>query len=253
MNFEKKYRIALVDDDPASLSSLELLLETAFGFVEICGSASNVKEAVELIERAEPDVVFMDVELPDGTGFDVLEKCRYKDYKVIFVSAYEKYAISAFEFSAIHYLLKPIDEERASEVFERLGKLSINDRQVEIFRESLKSDISKIAFPTEDKLCIFELKDIIRFESDNNYTTIYSITDKPLLISKHIKKIEELLKDYGFYRIHRSHIINSRFIKEIVRTKSPQIILVNGEIIPLSENRKSEFYLGLGKQFITVK
>ncbi len=239
-----KIRTVLIDDEKSSLIILQKLLEKHVPEVEVVATAQSVAEGIKVINETKPDLVFLDISMPDGDGFEVLEKVTYKDFGVIFVTAYDQYAIKAFEFAALHYILKPVRPEDLIEAVNRF-----KETRGENFEEKLKlltqsigqQKPSKLILPTSSGMHIIDLDDIIRCESSNNYTTFYLKDGKKIIVSKSIQTYERLLKDSHFCRVHNKHIVNLKYIKKYVRGRGGYVVLANGEQIDVSEGRKKQF------------
>jgi len=238
-----KTRTVLIDDEKSSLIILEKLIEKNLPELEIIGTAQSVEQAVKLINKLKPDLVFLDISMPDGDGFEVIERVNYKEFGLIFVTAYDQYAIKAFEYAAIHYILKPVDKQLLIEAVERYKQSSKQDliEKITALSSNLRNKPSKLILPTSSGLHIIDLDEIIRCESSNNYTTFFLTTGKKIVVSKSIQTYEKLLKDSHFCRIHNKHIVNLKFIKKYVRGRGGYVVLTNGEQIEVSEGRKKGF------------
>ncbi len=240
-----KIRTILIDDEKSSLIILEKLLEKNVPEVEIIGKAQSVAEGIKIIDELKPDLVFLDISMPDGDGFEVLEKVDYKDFGIIFVTAYDQYAIKAFEFSALHYILKPVKAEELVEAVNRYkqSKSSASDiiEKLKYLNLNLGEKPTKLILPTSSGMHIIDFDDIIRCESSNNYTTFFLKDGKKIVVSKSIQTYEKLLKDSHFCRIHNKHIVNLKYIKKYVRGRGGYVVLANGEQIDVSEGRKKQF------------
>ena len=238
-----KTRTVLIDDEKSSLIILEKLIEKNLPELEIIGTAQSVEQAVKLINELKPDLVFLDISMPDGDGFEVIERVNYKEFGLIFVTAYDQYAIKAFEYAAIHYILKPVDKQLLIEAVERYKQSSKQDliEKITALSSNLRNKPSKLILPTSSGLHIIDLDEIIRCESSNNYTTFFLTTGKKIVVSKSIQTYEKLLKDSHFCRIHNKHIVNLKFIKKYVRGRGGYVVLTNGEQIEVSEGRKKGF------------
>ncbi len=235
-------KTVLIDDEKNSLIILQKLLEKNIPEIEIVGTAQSVKEGIEAVDEHKPDLVFLDISMPDGDGFEVLEKASYKDFSVIFVTAYDQYAIKAFEFAALHYILKPVNAQELKDAIERYKEHkneSIGEK-IEVLSSNLEKP-TKLILPTSSGMHIIDLDDIIRCESSNNYTTFYLTTGKKIVVSKSIQTYERLLSDSHFCRVHNKHIVNIKFIKKYVRGRGGYVVLSNGEQIDVSEGRKKKF------------
>lgn len=239
----EKIRTILVDDEKSSLVILEKLLQKHVPEIDIISTAQSVEQAIEEIDKHKPDLVFLDISMPDGDGFEVLERVQHKDFGVIFITAYDQYAIKAFEYAALHYILKPVEPEELKIAVERYKETSNEEliKKISALSTNIKEKPSKLILPTSSGLHIIDLEEIIRCESSNNYTTFYLTTGKKIMVSKSIQNYENMLKDSHFCRIHNKHIVNLKFIKKYVRGRGGYVVLSNGEQIEVSEGRKKKF------------
>ncbi|MCX6240981.1 MAG: LytTR family DNA-binding domain-containing protein [Bacteroidetes bacterium] len=242
---EEVIRTVLVDDDKSSLVILQSLLGKHFTNVNIIGTAMTVKDAIALIDETKPEMVFLDVNLPDGEGFDVIEGVTHRRFQVIFVTAFDKYAVRAFEFSALHYIVKPptfdglktaLDRYRDSKVKEE----DIDDR-ISVLRESLKGGQEKIIIPSSDGLNIVKLGDVIRLEADDVYTTFYLSNGQKFVASKSMNNYEKILEDLPFSRIHSKHLINLVYVKRYMKGKGGSVIMEDNSEVEVSVRKKADF------------
>jgi two-component system LytT family response regulator len=211
----------------------------------LSGSASSVKEGIKAIKELQPDLIFLDVQIHDRTGFDLLRECGNVNFKVIFTTAYDKFAIQAIKFSAIGYLLKPIDEDDLTEALEKLDSNSVDDMRAmtKVIEHNINSQSKKkkITIPTGNELIFLDIDEIIRCHSDINYTTIFKADKQKILVAKTLKEFEELLTEHDFYRIHNSDLINLAYIKSYNKGKGGSVILNDGTELEVSTRRKEEF------------
>lgn len=218
--------------------------------VAIIAEADSVASGVIAIKKYLPDLVFLDVEMKDGTGFDLLQKLKPIDFKVIFITAFQEFAIKAFRFSAIDFLLKPIDP---SDLIEAITKAqeTLSKEMLELQFSTLFSNIErprnlqKIILKTAEKVYSINVQDIIRCESEKNYTTFYMLNGQKLLVSTTLKEYETMLLPMGFFRTHQSHLINMLYFDHYVKTDSGSIIMKDKTTIPLSVRKKEEFLSSL--------
>lgn len=248
----------IVDDEKKARAFLKGHLNAFCPDVTIAGEAENVASAVQTIKTINPDLVFLDIKMPDGTGFDVIERLRKEDtkdelkFKIIFTTAFDEYAIKAIKFSALDYLLKPIDPEELVAALKRSKLISSKQNsvaKVDVLLENIKSlsdQNKKIALNTSNKTFVYKISDIIRCESSGSYTLVYVKNTEPILISKSLGEAEELLKDYQFERIHKSHLINLNYLRTFIKTDGGYVEMENGDMIPVS-NRKREYLIQLLK------
>lgn len=238
-----KIKTILVDDESSSLIILKALIEKYTHEVEVIETARNVAEAINKINELKPDLVFLDINLPDGDGFSVIEKANYKDFKVIFSTAYDQYAIRAFEFAALHYLLKPIKPDDLKDAISRYNQLEDEnfENKIEIFNKALKETPNRLVLPTSTGVHILKISDILRCESSNNYTTFFTTDKHKIIVSKPINLYESILSDTYFCRIHNKHIVNLNCIVKYVKGRGGYVELNDGSRVDVSEGRKKEF------------
>jgi two-component system, LytTR family, response regulator len=237
-------RAIIVEDEFRSRQTLAGMLKLFCKNVEIVGEAENVKEGINLIQNEKPDVVFLDIQMPDGSGFKLLEEIGKINFDVIFTTAYDQFAIQAIKFSALDYLLKPIFQDdlvkavkKAEESKEKLDK----QEQIDILLGNLKKSSDephKIILSTAERINVVSVDDILRCESDNYYTFFYFTNGKRLLISKTLKENEELLKNHHFIRPHKSHLVNTKYIKGFLKHEGGFIIMSDGTNVPVSRRKK---------------
>lgn len=241
----EKTRAVIVDDDYNAIDLLKLTINENFPNIEIIALCNNVADAIKIINSNRPDLAFLDVELPDGYGFDIIPKVEFKDFDVIFITAYSKYAMNAFECSALHYLLKPVTLESLTKALERykhLASLKETEKKLDLLKNNLTKSATRIMLPTGSGLDIFELDDIVRCEADDAYTVIYLKNKQYLIVTKHLNALEDVLSDYGFLRVHRKFIVNSKYIKKLKKSrKNPSLLLTDGAEVPISESRYENF------------
>jgi two-component system LytT family response regulator len=236
-------KTVLVDDDKSAILMLQTLLEGNFPNIEIAGTANNVSEAIFLIDAVKPELVFLDINMPDGEGFDVIERVVFKDFRVIFVTAFDKYAFKAFEFSALHYLVKPVNLEMLKTAVDRYKDVKADEieNRLKILRDSLKSKNEKIIIPSTDGLNIVKLGDIIRLEASDVYTLFYMTNGQRFVASKPLNNYEKILEDLPFSRVHSKHLINLMFVKRYVKGKGGSIILEDNSEVEVSVRKKADF------------
>lgn len=238
----------LIDDDANLRNGLKSMLQLYAPEIDIIGEADSVKTGVLIIQALQPQIVFMDIQLGDGNGFDILEQLAQKNGKattnVVFVTAYEEYAIKAFRFSALDFLLKPIDPEELLKVIEKIKKVvekSDNYAHIDLLLENIRKKVDtfkRIALSTSEGIHLFEISDIIRCESEDNYTKFIIKNSKPILISKTLKEYEELLGEHGFERIHQSHLINLNYLKSYIKKDGGYVVMADNSNLPISQRKK---------------
>ena len=235
----------IIDDEERARRTLRLLIEEFCPNVEILGTYKNVPEGVLAINKLNPQLVFLDIEMPEYNGFELLGFFRDVDFEIIFVTAYNQYALKAFEVSAVDYLLKPVDSDLLIKAIDkaslRLQNGSMKDR-LSTLQENTQSEIfNRIALPVSDGLLFIEIQGIVLLEADGAYTSVFLKDGTQILVSKRLKFFEDVLKNRtAFYRPHRSFIVNINFVKKLNRAESA-LELDNGKAIPLPRNKKTEF------------
>lgn len=238
----------LIDDDANLRNGMKSMLARYAPGITILGEADSVETGVHAIEQYNPDVVFLDIQLGDGTGFDILEKIAAKrgslTSHIVFITAHEQYAVKAFRFSALDFLLKPVDPEELEKVAGKIKKaLSTNDNyaHIDLLLENIRKKVDKfkrIALSTSDGIHLFDVSDIIRCESQDNYTKFYIKDNKPVLIAKTLKEYEDLLTGQGFERIHQSHLINLAYLKSYIKKDGGYAIMADNSHLPISQRKK---------------
>jgi len=230
----------LVDDEPQARKSLRILIEKHCPEVHIHGEAENITEAYQFIVNESPNLVFLDISMPNGTGLELLEQIDGLDVEVIFTTAHHEFAIKALRLSALDYLLKPVDYSELKKAVSRYSMKKWRMNDYSIVKEVLAGKKPKrIAINALDRIHIVNVEDILYLKSDKNYSTFFLPTQE-IIASKPLGEFEELLRDYGFIRIHRSTIININRIQEFKRGRDPQVILDNGTELEVSRTRKDE-------------
>ncbi len=240
-------RTIIIDDEKKSRQSLKALLLNYCHGVDVVGLATGVSDGISCIDKYQPDLVMLDIQMQDGTGFDLLMAIPDPSFQVIFTTAYNEYAIKAFKFSAIDYLLKPIDLTELKAAIEKAKTMhGVNTRRPPA--ESMVKDLlefigadRRITISTEHALEILPVPDIIRLESDGNYTHFIMKDDRRIVSSKHLKHYDALLNGQQFMRVHNSHIVNLKCVSRYVKTDGGAIVLTNGDNVPISRRRKDDF------------
>ncbi len=238
----------LVDDDKHLRAGLKALLERYTQDITIIGEAESVKTGIAAIEKGKPQVIFLDIHLSDGTGFDILEQLANTNGKInahiVFITAHEQYAVKAFKFSALDFILKPVDPEELqntiAKIKEAVGKTN-SFEHIDLLLENIRKKVDnfkRIALSTSDGIHLFEVSDIIRCEAKINYTQFYIKNHKPVLISRTLKEYEELLTEHGFERIHQSHLINLSYLKSYIKNDGGYVIMADNTSIPIAQSKK---------------
>jgi len=236
----------LIDDEPINVNNLRALLTKHCPTIFITGTATNANEATNSIRESKPDVVFLDIEMPDKNGFELLKSLPIIDFDVVFVTAYDTYGLMAIKFSALDYLLKPINIDELKKTVEKVEasvRIKTQNARLENLLQLLEvrkpEENQRIALPTQKETFFVPVNEILRCESSNNYTTFFLINGDEHLISKPLYEYEDLLEPYGFIRCHQSHLVNKRHVKSILNEDSGYLIL-NYSIkkIPIAKQRK---------------
>ncbi|MCT4625329.1 MAG: LytTR family DNA-binding domain-containing protein [Schleiferiaceae bacterium] len=235
-------KAVIIDDSERARNALKRDLEEYCPQVKVIAEAESVLSGLKLLKKTETDIVFLDIHMNDGDGFELLEILGELKAKVIFTTSSDAHAIKAFKFSATDYLLKPIDPD---ELIKAVEKVETADNT--LLKEALEKErISKIALHTQEKIAVHKFDEIIRCESDVNYTTFYFTTSKPLLVTKTLKHYDGLLKDSGFLRVHQSHLINRDHIKEYNKQDGGYLVMSDGSRVPISSRKKAEILKLIG-------
>jgi two-component system LytT family response regulator len=244
-------KAVIIEDEERSRIVLQNLLETYCPEVEVVGMADSVSSSVKELRTHDPDVVFLDVQINGGTGFDVIEKMDHIQSAVIFTTAYDQYALKAFKFSAIDYLLKPIDIEELKSAVRKASTSNqaiVRQYQIQNLISNLKNpdEAPVLLVSTIDAVEFVRIQDIIRCEAQGAYTQLYFRESRPLMVSKVIKEFEFLLQEYGFYRVHQSHLVNLKEVRKFVKSEN-YLLMRDGAQIQLARSRKEEFFSALNK------
>ena len=251
----KKLRAVIIDDETNARQALSNLLQLLCPEVEICGEAKNVDSGIELIRKEQPGLVFLDIQMPGKTGFDLLASFEKVDFGVIFTTAYQEYAIRAFRFSAIDYLLKPVDPEELQLAVNKYKSqmLPVDQQQLKILQEHIEEPRQanlkqrtpnvnqRLALPTAEGIHFVQMTDIVQCESLGSYTKFHLVGSKPIVVSRLLKEYEEILDRYFFFRVHQSNIVNLEHIKRYVKGDGGQVWLSDNSEVEVSRRRKEEF------------
>lgn len=241
----------IVEDMTDALTLLKKDIETRHPEIQIIATAQSVVAAAKVLRKHEPDILFLDIMLGDGTGFDILEIVPDLKSKIIFVTASDEFAIRAFKFAAIDYVLKPYAHEDLSLAIKRAKEqLQPNKERLRILKDTISAPEQKpdkISLHTLDQIIIVSLNDIIRCESDSN-NTIFHLQDKrKIFVTKTLKYFSDMLQSYEFVRIHQSHLVNLHYISAYIKTDGGYLMLKNGENVPVSVRKKTEIIEVLDK------
>ncbi len=232
----------IVDDMPLAIANLESDIKTHLPEIDLIGTAESVVSGAKLVKKLKPDLIFLDIEMPDGLGFDLIDLLEEPYPYVIFVTASNEYAIKAFRYSAIDYLLKPVDPDLLLEAVTKLkSQLGLSTQQMDLARKSMQGEkTEQLALNTQDELRIVEITSIIRCQSDSNYTTFYFEDKTKMIVTRPLKEFDKILKNSGFIRSHQSHLINGVFIDSFQKADGGYLLMKNKEIIPVSVRKRTE-------------
>lgn len=241
----------IVDDEKRGRDLLEILLKENCPNVMVIDKAGNADDAFYSINNKQPDLVFLDIEMPGLSGFDLLKKFEKIDFSIIFVTAYDKYAVKAFKFSALDYLLKPIDEEELKEAVQKVNKTSVQtNAELEGLTNNLKTlkkESSKIALQSNKGIVLVEIKNIIHCEANGKTTWVYINGQEKILATKNLGEFESFLSDYNFIRVHHSHLVNMSHIKSYIPGRTGTILMTDEAKIDVSQRKKDDFLKKLNR------
>ncbi len=236
-------RTLIIDDENNNRRKIRQLLENHFPNVMIVGEADGVKSGLDSIMKFSPELVLLDIRLIDGDAFDLLNRLGQINFKIIFITAYEEYALKAIKFSALDYLLKPVlleDLKAAIAKAESQILKELNLQLVELSNNLNTSQNKRIVLKTIEKLHFVPVQDIMRCEADKNYTTFFLTDNKKIVVSGSIKDYEDILCEQGFYRLHKSHIVNLSYVKSYEKADGGTVILSDGSHVPVAMRKKNQ-------------
>jgi two-component system, LytTR family, response regulator len=238
----------IIDDEQHCIDRLKNLLESEYAnSIQLLGEFDSVPKGYNAVKELSPELIFLDVQIHDKTGFDLLREIGKVDFEVIFTTAYDKFAVQAFKFSALDYLLKPVDSDDLKMAMDKFFSKTQKDSSINRLDNlllNLKSGSGlpqRIIVPTTGGFEIFETAEIVRCESDINYTTIYLKDKQKLVVARTLKEFEEMLSAFNFFRIHNSHLVNLAYIKSYNKGKGGSVVLNDGTVIEVSTRRKEDF------------
>ena len=238
----------IIEDEDQSISALKSEIDMHCKALEIVGVAKTVKDGILKIKSLQPELIFLDIQLSDGLGFEVLNAYQEQPFKVIFTTAYSQYAIKAIKFSALDYLLKPIDSLELIQAVKKAMESSKKEvsSKIETFIQNETTARKRIALQTLEGISVFELDSILKCSAESNYTCVYFTNGKKLLFSKTLKDFEDLLCTSGFERIHHSHIINMNHLTNFVNKEGGYVVLSDKSTVPVSQRKKANLIAALG-------
>ncbi|AOW10629.1 LytR/AlgR family response regulator transcription factor [Flavobacterium gilvum] len=235
----------IIDDEPNNITNLQRLLEKYCPEVIIVGSSSDPNNGIKLIKDSQPDLVFLDIHMPEKDGFQVLKDLDSYDFEVIFVTAFSQYGIQAIKFSAIDYLLKPIDiEELKKAVAKTSNRLKHKNQNLQLqnllhhLKESNNNSDHRIAISSLKETRFVYVKNIVRCESENSYTLFFTDEGETIISTVPLYEYDEMLSIYGFIRCHQSHLVNKKYVRSLLKEDGYTLLLYNQNRIPVSRNKK---------------
>ena len=241
----------LIDDDQSNLNVLNERIAKHCPQVEVVALCDNAIDGKKAIEEQQPDIVFLDIEMPVMNGFVMLQQLTFRNFALIFVTAYDHYAIKAIRYSAIDYLVKPVDIEELKAAVEKAAENRKNlsgQSQLELLLDNIhKKQTRRISIPTAEGLQFINIDDIVYLEASDNYSIIYLNSKQKFIVSRTLKDFEELLPAETFVRIHHSSIINKNYVEKYIRGDGGQVVMRNGNVLDVSKRKKSEFLQAIGQ------
>lgn len=245
-------KVVIIDDEPDAVKFIQGIIQEYCPDLLVTGTANSAREGVTLINQLRPDLVFLDVQMPHGSGFDLLASFPEKSFDVVFITAFNHYAIQAIKFSAVDYILKPVN---ISEFIDAVKKVELkrSSREYRNFDfnsllENIKTPVpSKLAIPTTDGIEYLNTSEIIRVEADRSYSWFHLTDKRKYLVSRNLKEYQELLQDLSFFRPHNSHLINMIYVKKFIRHEGGYIEMTDGSNVPISRGKRDLFLLQMTK------
>lgn len=238
-------KTVIIDDEPAAIEIVSGLCQRQSEKFEVCGTATTLKEGISLVKKHQPDLVFLDVELPEGLGFEVVRALSDFNFHVVFVTAFEGYALEAIKHHALDYILKPIDPVEFDEM---LTFVSQKIEKKETMSPNKLTDLlnppglKKIAIPDSFGMIYVEHHQIVRVEADGTYSIVYLLNGKKYIVSRILKNFEKALSNFGFSRVHRAHLVNMAHVQSFNRTEGGFLIMANGDKVPVSRKEKENVH-----------
>lgn len=239
-------KAVIIDDEKRTRELIAKLIESFDLGIETFPIGESVTTGLKAIDSIHPDIVFLDIQMPDGTGFDLLKMIPQKNFEVIFITAHEEFAIKAIKFSALDYILKPIDPEELKKSVEKAIE-SIDQKREESQFEALQLNIQpsqkrRLVLKTQESVHVVDLDKIIRCEADRNYTSFYLVDQKKILVSKTLKDYETLLTGHNFLRVQQSHLVNLDYVDRYDKAHGGSVIMKDGSEVPLSPAKRDIFF-----------
>lgn len=236
----------IIDDEIKARQTIQNMVETFCEDVKVIGTAGSVAEGYDVLSKLNPDLVFLDIKMADGTGFDLLRRLKRVDFLVVFITAFEEFAIRAIKFSALDYILKPLDPDELVNAVKK-ARIAMERENMTLKLEALyenldvlNSNNKKIVLKTTSSVHIVNLRDIIRCESEKNYTHFFTVENEKITVSKTLKEFNELLEDFSFYRVHQSHLVNLAHVKRYEKKDGGHLIMNDNSSVPVSFRKKDD-------------
>jgi len=234
----------IIEDEEQSRLSLQSLINDFCDGIEVVDAVNSVMTGVKSINQHSPDVIFLDIQMPNQNGFELLEYYPDPDFEIVFTTAYSQYAIKAFDLSAADYMLKPIGikslRKTVKKVIEKRD-LALTKKKIDVLKENLNNLEQKLALPIKDGYSFIDLKDLVRCEAQSNYTMFFMANGEKILVSKTLKLYDKILIEFNFIRINRSQLVNMNHIRRYGRQKTPVLIMSDGSSLIVSEGKKEDF------------
>lgn len=242
---DKPFSVIITDDEPGARAVIKRFLTQHFPEIVVAGEASGITEALRLLQEHRIDLLFLDIEMKDGTGFELLDRISDLSFNVIFTTAHDEFAVKAFRYNAIDYLLKPIDPDEFAQAVEKAMHHDSSDilqrRFAQLLKTTQEKSFDRITLATSNGHVFAKTQDITRIETYGNYSFVYLTEGDRLLVSRNLKEFEEMLPEPDFFRVHQSHIINTAFVVKVLKGEGDHAVMKDGEKIPVSRRRKEDF------------
>lgn len=242
-------KIVIIEDEERTLSAIKSIIDDYCDDTDIIGTARSINEALEVFNSCQPDVVLSDINLPDGTSFDLFNQLDETDFKIIFITAFEEYAIKAIKFSAFDYLVKPVNPKELIATIQN-ARLQLEKENAQLKLEALLANVNdfskhlkKLVLKTSESIYVVDIQDIIRCESDSSYTSFFLLDKRKIMVSKVLKEYDELLQGSGFIRVHKSHLVNLNYIDRFNKAEGGYIVMKDGSDVPVSQRKRDKLLL----------
>ncbi|MDY0101662.1 MAG: LytTR family DNA-binding domain-containing protein [Lentimicrobium sp.] len=239
-------RAVIIDDESRSREALREMLRLYCPMIDVVAEGVDVQSGVKAIRASSPDLVFLDIKMPDGSGFDVLRQLMPINFKLVFITAYEEYAIKAFKFNAVDYITKPVDPDELQQAVEKATKVLDNEnlngrlrQMLDDYSRPVAPENRKLVLKTSEAIHILDTNDIVRCEADGNYTTFIMNDQEKILVARPVKEFMDFLEEHNFFRVHQSHLINLNFLKRFKKDELICVLKDNAEV-PVSFRKRNE-------------